>query len=226
MNKMITRRNFLRTSGMTALGAATFHDNELKAVEKGKIQHHAAKAKSVIFMHMVGAPSQVDLFDYKPMLSKYAGKPLPESVTKDQKFAFIESSATAYPSHWKFNQHGECGAWISELLPHFSKIVDQTAIIRSMHTDEFNHGSGELFMHTGFGRLGRPSFGAWLDYALGTQNENLPSYVVLSSGSGTAAGNNLWRTAFLPMTVRPLTRTMMNWSSKASTALPRTARCG
>ena len=194
----MNRRNFINKAGLTALGAATFHGNSLQAVEQKNILHHAAKAKNVIFMHMVGGPSQVDLFDYKPMLNKYAGKPMPESVTKGQKFAFIEPSATAYPSHWKFKQHGESGAWVSDLLPHFSKIVDDVAIVRSMHTDEFNHGAAELFMHSGFGRLGRPSFGAWVNYALGSENENLPSYAVLSSGSGTAAGNNLWGTGFLP----------------------------
>lgn len=194
----MNRRNFVKNAGLTAFGAATINGNSLKAVEQGKIIHHAARAKNIIFMHMVGAPSQVDLFDHKPMLNKYAGKPLPESVTKEQKFAFISNTATAYPSPWKFKQHGESGAIVSELLPHFSKIVDDVAIVRSMHTDEFNHGAGELFMHTGFGRLGRPGFGAWVNYALGSENENLPSYAVLSSGSGTAAGNNLWRTGFLP----------------------------
>ena len=190
----MNRRDFLIKSG-----AAFFASSQLGAEMKpDRVVHHPSKAKNIIFLHMIGGPSQIDLFDHKPMLKKYAGKSLPESVIKDQKFAFVEPTSAALPPVWDFRQCGQNGSWISNALPHFQKVVDEVAVVRSMHTDEFNHGAAELFMHTGFGRLGRPSLGAWINYALGSENNNLPSYVVLGSGSGAASGNNTWGTGFLP----------------------------
>ena len=188
------RRSFLLKAGAVAAGAAKM---SLMA-GNDKILHHPARAKNVIFLHMIGGPSQIDLFDHKPLLAKYAGKSLPESVIKGQKFAFIEPTSAAMPSVFNFRQCGESGSWISDALPNFQNLADHVSVIRSMHTNEFNHASAELFMHTGFGRLGRPGLGSWVNYALGSENNNLPPFIVLGSGSGAASGNNTWGSGFLP----------------------------
>jgi len=155
-------------------------------------------AKRVIFLHMVGAPSQIDLFDPKPILAKYQHKSLPDDVVKYENFSFISSDSAALPSPWEFKKCGRRGTQISSLLPHFSKVVDNVCIIRSMHTHEFNHPGAELVLHTGFGQLGRPSLGAWVDYALGSANPDLPSNIVMCTGGGSAAGTATWGTGFLP----------------------------
>ncbi|MDX2024497.1 MAG: DUF1501 domain-containing protein [Deltaproteobacteria bacterium] len=168
------------------------------AAARPRIMHHAAKAKRVIFMHMVGAPSQIDLFDPKPILAKFAHKSLPDSVLKNANFAFISRDSSALPSPWEFKRYGRRGTHVSSLLPHFQKVVDDVCIVRSMHTHEFNHPSGELVFHTGFGQLGRPSLGAWVDFALGSANPDLPSNIVMCTGGGSAAGTATWGTGFLP----------------------------
>jgi hypothetical protein len=157
-----------------------------------------AKAKNVIYLHMVGAPSQLDLFDHKPMLEKFDNKPCPDSFLEGKRFAFLRGHPNIAASQYQFSKHGQSGQEISELLPHLAKISDDIAFIKTMHTDEFNHGPAQLFLHTGFGRPGRPSFGSWVTYGLGSENENLPAYVVLLSGPLAGAGTSLWSNGFLP----------------------------
>lgn len=192
-----SRRNLLQAAGLT-LASASVPPALAAGSNLPKGCHHQPRAKRVIFMHMMGAPSQIDLFDHKPLLKKYEKKSLPAEVVKNVNFAFISPDSAAMPSPWEFKRHGERGTYVSSLLPHFSKIVDDVCIVRSMVTNEFNHSAGELFLHTGFGQLGRPSLGAWVDYALGSVNPDLPSNVVMSTGGGSAAGNNVWGAGFLP----------------------------
>ena len=160
--------------------------------------HFPPRAKHVIYLHMIGAPSQPDLFDHKPELTKWDGKACPPEVTKGRDFAFIGKTSTLAGSRWKFKQHGESGQTISELLPHLSTVSDEISIIRSLHTEEINHAPAQMFLHSGFGQGGRPSFGAWVTYGLGSENEDLPAYVVLLSGPAGGAGTSLWTPGFLP----------------------------
>ncbi|MFD2201546.1 DUF1501 domain-containing protein [Shivajiella indica] len=157
------------------------------------------KAKSVIYLHMAGAPSQLELFDYKPELVKYHNQPCPESLIEGRKFAFIRGVPNLLGPQSNFQQHGQSGAWVSDYLPHFSKVVDEVAFLKAVHTDQFNHGPAQLFMQTGSPRLGRPSLGSWVTYGLGTENQNLPGFVVLTSGGKTPdAGKSVWGSGFLP----------------------------
>lgn len=160
--------------------------------------HHEPRAKRVIYLHMIGAPSHLDLFDEKPELVKRHGEACPEEVTKGRDFAFIGKTSTLAGSPWKFARHGDSGQVISELLPHTASVADHLALIRSMHTEEINHAPAQMFLHSGFGRGGRPSFGSWVTYGLGSENEDLPSYVVLLSGPPGGAGTSLWTSGFLP----------------------------
>lgn len=157
------------------------------------------KAKSVIYLHMAGAPSQLELFDYKPELMKYNNQPCPESLLQGRKFAFIRGVPNLLGPVSNFKQHGQSGAWVSDYLPHFSTVIDEVAFLKAVHTDQFNHGPAQLFMHTGSPRLGRPSLGSWVTYGLGTENQNLPGFVVLTSGGKTPdAGKSVWGSGFLP----------------------------
>lgn len=198
LSPMIPRRAFLR-AGATGLGSIALQS--LLAADDGATEpagpHFAPRAKHVVFLHMLGGPSQVDLLDPKPALAKYEGKPMPDSILKGKQFAFIPKGAGALASPFKFAQHGESGAWVSELLPHLAERADDLTVIRSMQTDEFNHGAGELFLHTGFGRLGRPTLGSWVSYGLGSLSDSLPTFVVLGTGPNTA-GNSAWGNGFLP----------------------------
>jgi hypothetical protein len=157
----------------------------------------APKAKSIIYLHMAGAPSQLELFDYKPELLKYDGKPCPESLLEGRQFAFIRGVPNLLGPQAKFAQHGKSGAWVSDYLPHFSSVVDEVAFLKAVHTDQFNHGPAQLFMQTGSPRLGRPSIGSWVTYGLGTENQNLPGFVVLTSGGKTPdAGKSVWASVY------------------------------
>jgi hypothetical protein len=157
------------------------------------------KVKSVIYLHMAGAPSQLELFDFKPELVRYNNKPCPESMLEGRKFAFIRGVPNLLGPVAEFRQRGQSGAWVSDFLPHFSKVVDDVAFLKAVHTDQFNHGPAQLFMHTGSPRLGRPSLGSWVTYGLGTENQNLPGFVVLTSGGKTPdAGKSVWGGGFLP----------------------------
>lgn len=164
-----------------------------------KLPHFAPKAKRIIYLHMAGAPSQLELFDYKPELQKLHGKDCPPSLLEGKEFAFIEGVPKMMGPQANFEKRGESGIMVSDLLPHFSTVVDDVAIIKSMHTDEFNHAPAQLLMQTGSPRLGRPSIGSWVTYGLGSENENLPGFLVLVSGGKTpSAGKSAWGSGFLP----------------------------
>ncbi len=160
--------------------------------------HFAPKAKHVIYMFMEGGPSQYELFDPKPGLRQYHGKPLPEAMTKDLKLAFIKPSAAVMASNFEFHRRGKSGMELSELLPEIGKCADDITLIRSMHTDAFNHHPGQLLLFTGSIQLGRPSMGAWATYGLGSESKNLPGFVVLSSGRGTSGGSSNFGSGFMP----------------------------
>ncbi len=160
--------------------------------------HFPPKAKRVIHLFMAGAPSQLDLFDYKPELDKLAGKPLPPSVMKGQRFAFIRSDANVMGPQFKFAKHGKCGMELSEALPHLAKVVDDICLIKSVRTDQFNHAPAQIFFNTGFAQPGRPSIGAWVTYGLGAETQDLPAFVVMSTGAGISGGAANWSSGFLP----------------------------
>src|SRR6202790_3363312 len=148
-----------------------------------KKPHFPPKAKSVIFLFMAGAPSHLELFDYKPQLAKYDGTLPPAELLKGYRAAFINPNSKLLGPKFKFAKYGQSGAELSELLPHLSKIVDEVAIVKSMVTDAFNHAPGQLLMNTGAQQFGRPSFGAWTLYGLGQEAKDLPGFVVFSTGS-------------------------------------------
>ncbi|MBI3819112.1 MAG: DUF1501 domain-containing protein [Planctomycetes bacterium] len=164
-----------------------------------KPPHFNAKAKSVIYLFMNGAPSQPDLLDPKPKASELNGKPCPDEYTKGERFAFIKGTPKVLGSPYKFKQYGQAGAYVSDLLPNLTKIIDDVAIVRTMKTDAFNHAPAELFINTGLARIGRPSMGSWVTYGIGTENANLPGFVVLLSGGGQPSGGcSCWSAGFLP----------------------------
>jgi len=163
-----------------------------------KKPHFAPKAKRVIHLFMAGAPSQLDLFDYKPDLIKFEGHPLPPSVIGNQRYAFIRPDAAVLGPRFKFSKYGQSGAELSEMLPHLSTIVDDICIIKSMNTTQFNHAPAQIFMNTGFSQPGRPCFGAWTVYGLGAEANDLPAFVVMSTGAGISGGAANWSGGFLP----------------------------
>ena len=197
----LTRRAFLHRSGVglgaMALGGLLSH-SLAGADGRARPTHFAPRAKRVIYLHMVGAPSQLDLFDHKPALERHDGKPAPDEFIKGKRFAFLRGHPSIAASRFAFRRHGASGAEISELLPHLAGVADELTFVKSLHTDEFNHAPAQLFLHTGFGRLGRPSMGSWVTYGLGSENADLPSYVVLLSGPLAGAGTSLWGPGFLP----------------------------
>ena len=159
----------------------------------------SGKAKRVIYIHMAGSPSQLELFDYKPELVKYNGKDCPQELLTGKKFAFIRGVPKMLGPQGKFAQHGQSGAWVSDYLPHLQGVVDDITFLKAMHTDQFNHAPAQLLMHTGSARLGRPSIGSWVTYGLGSENDNLPGYIVLASGGKQPdAGKSVWGSGFLP----------------------------
>jgi hypothetical protein len=163
-----------------------------------RLAHLAPRAKNVIYLHMIGAPSQLDLFDHKPKLSKFDGQPCPAEMLEGKRFAFLGDDLTLAGSPYRFQRHGQSGQELSELLPHLASVADDITILKGLHTDEINHAPAQMFLHTGFGRGGRPSFGSWVVYGLGSESENLPAYVVMLSGPAGGAGTSLWSTGFLP----------------------------
>jgi hypothetical protein len=206
-----TRREFFTTTangiGALALGSMLTEEGVLSASTAGitgdplqpRKPHFPAKAKNCIFIFMEGAPSQMDLFDPKPKLNELNGQPLPESMTKNVRFAFIKKeTARLMGSPRKFQKHGECGMDFSDLLPHMAKTADDWLMIRSLHTEQFNHHPGQLVLHSGRAAFGLPTVGSWLNYGLGSESRNLPGYVVLSAGRGTSGGASLWQSGFLP----------------------------
>ncbi len=169
-----------------------------------KSLHFAPKAKRVIYLFQSGGPSQMELFDYKPMLEKMHGEELPESVRKGQRLTGMTSGQTSFPlagSHYKFDRYGENGTWVSELMPHTAKIVDELCIVKSMHTEAINHDPAITFFQTGSQQPGRPSIGSWISYGLGSDNENLPTFCVLQSEGKSRPQplySRLWANGFLP----------------------------
>ncbi len=203
----LTRRELFKRSGL-CLGAAALASllREGAAAERKKPDdpmapkspHFPARARSVIYLHMVGAPSQLDLFDHKPELVRHDGELCPKDFIEGQRFAFLRGHPKLLGTRFKFARHGAGGLEMSELLPNLARVADELAVVRTVHTDEFNHGPAQLFLHTGFGRLGRPSFGSWVTYGLGSENRDLPAYVVLLTGAMAGAGSSLWSSGFLP----------------------------
>ncbi len=164
-----------------------------------RLPHFAAKAKRVIYMFMAGGPSHLELFDNKPELAKWNGKQPPAELLKGYRSAFINPDATLLGPKFKFEKHGQSGQEISELLPHLAQSADDLCIVRSLHTDAFNHAPGQIMMNTGSQLFGRPSFGAWVTYGLGSESSDLPAFVVFSTGTkGTSGGASNWGCGFLP----------------------------
>jgi hypothetical protein len=194
--------------GATALTSLLAGDSIADATQWGGmpgLPHFAPKAKRVICLFQSGGPSQIELFDYKPQLVKYAGENLPESIRNGQRLTGMSASQASFPvvpSGVRFAQHGESGAWISELLPHTAKIADRLTFIRSMNTEQINHDPAVTYFQTGFQIAGRPSIGSWIAYGLGNENKDLPAFVVMiSPGKGTAGQplyDRLWGSGFLP----------------------------
>lgn len=214
-NARDSRRDFLTSSasglGAAALGSLLAGDGLLtnRAAAAGgdadplapRAPHFPARAKACIFIYMAGAPSQLDLFDSKPKLKELSGQPLPESMTKEVRFAFIQKeTATLLGSNRTFAKHGDCGMEFSDWLPHLAGCADDLLMVRSMHTDQFNHHPGQLMMQCGRGDFGLPTMGAWVAYGLGSESANLPGYVVMTAGRGSSGGATLYQSGFLPST--------------------------
>jgi hypothetical protein len=208
---LLSRRRFLTSSasGFGALALASLlAENGLADPAPGKgvtagpssVQppHHPATAKAGIFIFLAGGPSQVDLWDPKPLLAEHEGEALPASVVKGRRFAFIGQKARLKPSPYRFQKYGQCGMDFSEHLPHLATCADDLTMIRSMMTDTFNHLPGHIMMNTGFLRFGHPSVGAWVLYGLGSESSNLPGYVVLTSAGTVRGGGANWSNGFLP----------------------------
>lgn len=192
-----TRRHFF---GQAGLGFGAIALQQLLAAESGTGGYRIpAKAKSIIYLHMAGSPSQIDLFEHKPALTKFHGKACPKEYLEGKRFAFIKGTPKMMGPVFDYAQHGESGQWVSELLPGLSSIVDDVCVIRSCHTEQFNHSPAQLLLQTGNSLLGYPSMGSWVTYGLGSENHNLPGFVVLASGGKTpSAGKSLWGSGFLP----------------------------
>jgi hypothetical protein len=214
MSLAITRRHFFRDCGVglgkmalaglltdafrrPAWGASAAPTGPANLLAP-KRPHFPGKAKRVIHLFMAGAPSQLDLFDYKPKLAEYEGKPIPPEVIGGQRYAFIRSDAAVLGPRFKFAKHGQCGAELSEMLPHLAKVVDDICIIKSTRTDQFNHAPAQIFLNSGFSQPGRPSLGSWVVYGLGSEAADLPAFVVMSTGSGISGGSANWSSGFLP----------------------------
>jgi hypothetical protein len=165
---------------------------------KPRAPHFPGKAKHVIHLFMSGAPSQLDLFDNKPELAKLEGKPLPSSLLAGERLAFIRPDAAVLGPQYKFAKHGQSGAELSEIIPHLAEIVDDICLIKSMKTEQFNHAPGQIFLNTGFAQPGRPCLGSWVIYGLGTEAQDLPAFVVMSTGSGISGGSANWSSGFMP----------------------------
>ncbi len=162
--------------------------------------------KNVIFLFMAGAPSHLELFDHKPQLAKYDGTLPPAELVKGYRAAFISPNSKLLGPKFKFAKHGQCGAELSELLPHLATVVDDIAIVKSMSTDAFNHAPGQILMSTGSQQFGKPSIGAWSLYGLGAESQNLPGFVVFSTGAkGPSGGNSNWGSGFLPTVYQGVT---------------------
>ena len=203
--QVLDRRTFLDRFGMGLGGIALANlvSGEAAAAPTGKTTHFAPRAKRVIYLFQAGGPSQIDLLDPKPLLNEKHGTELPEEIRRGQRLTAMSGNQASLPlagSPFKFTQHGESGTAISELLPHTAKLADDLCVIRSLHTEAINHGPAVTYLQTGSQFPGRPSMGAWLDYGLGTETENLPAFVVLvtKNKGGQPLVSRLWGSGFLP----------------------------
>jgi hypothetical protein len=199
--KGLTRRHFFQQSGfgIGSLALPSILNQQLCAQQPLHKPHFTPKAKNIIFLFMAGAPSQLDLFDYKPKLAEFNGQPVPSEVIKGERFAFIKGVPKLLGSPHTFAKHGQSGAELSNLLPHLAGIADDVAFVKSMHTTQFNHAPGQVFMNTGHQIIGRPSIGSWLTYGIGSENSDLPGFVVLLSGKNQPdGGKSCWGSGFLP----------------------------
>ena len=201
MMNAIGRRNFFGTAGGGLAGAALAQLFQQDA-DAGVAPAFAPKAKRVIYLFQSGAPSQMDLFDHKPGLENLRATELPDSIRQGQRLTGMTSRQDSFPiapTTFQFQRRGQSGMWVSDLLPHTAKIVDDLCFVRTMHTEAINHDPAITFFQTGFQLAGRPSIGSWLSYGLGTENENLPAFVALVSGSGgQPLYDRLWSSGFLP----------------------------
>ncbi|MCY4596060.1 MAG: DUF1501 domain-containing protein [Bryobacterales bacterium] len=208
--KISTRRHFFRycAGGIDAAALAVLAASQSSASSAPgpanpltpKTSHFEPTAKNVIFLLMAGAPSQIDLYDPKPALKRWHGQPLPESMTKDLSLAFVKPSAKVLASPRVFRRHGESGTEFSDYIPHIASRADDICLLRSMHTEAFNHHPGQSLLMSGSTQLGRPTIGSWVSYGLGSESENLPAFVVLSSGRGSSGGSSNWSNGFLDST--------------------------
>ncbi|MDG2381283.1 MAG: DUF1501 domain-containing protein [Pirellulaceae bacterium] len=206
--RQVSRRWFLQQCqvGLGAMALSQLGGNLSRADSTASLNpmapkqpHFPGKVKRVIYLFMAGAPSQLELFDHKPTLAKHDGQKPPAELIKDYRAAFIEPDAALLGPKFKFAKHGQSGAEMSELLPHLAEVADDISIVRSMKTDAFNHAPGQILMSTGSQQYGRPSLGAWTTYGLGSESENLPAFVVFSTGSkGPSGGASNWGSGFLP----------------------------
>jgi len=207
----INRRSMLKSSGMGIAGAALAqlladdaaaapHFDKTQPTKSSRPGDFTPRAKNVIFLHMVGAPSHLDLFDYKPELQKRDGQKMPDDLWEGLRLAFVRKQPNLFGSPYRFKKHGQSGIEVSNLMPHLSEVVDELTVIKSMHTEQFNHAPAQLMFHTGFGQFGRPSLGAWISYALGSENRDLPTFMVMNTGTIAGAGNSMWGSGFLPST--------------------------
>ncbi|MBM3876674.1 MAG: DUF1501 domain-containing protein [Verrucomicrobia bacterium] len=201
---LLKRREFFQQSGF-ALGGIALSSMLASRASSATVNRRsdrrpmfAPRARRVIYLHMIGAPSQLDLFENKPELARRDGEECPESLLKGRRFAFIGGKMTLAGSKFLFTKHGRSGQELSEHLPYLATVADDIAIVKTLHTEEINHAPAQMFLHTGFGRGGRPSFGSWVTYGLGTENQDMPAYVVLLSGPLGGAGTSLWANGFLP----------------------------
>jgi uncharacterized protein (DUF1501 family) len=186
----------LCTGALARPGFATTTNASASLIPKRA--HYKPRAKAVIHLFMAGAPSHLDLFDPKPKLAQFEGKPIPPSIIGGQRYAFIRSDAAVLGPRFRFVRRGQSGAEIADVLPHLGEIVDDVCLIRSMHTDQFNHAPAQIFLNTGAAQPGRPSLGSWVVYGLGAETSDLPAFVVMSTGSGISGGAANWSSGMLP----------------------------
>ncbi|MEX0741211.1 MAG: DUF1501 domain-containing protein, partial [Phycisphaeraceae bacterium] len=207
--QLATRRHFLSDVGKVSLGSIALSNmlgtSAVAAPEArsnplaAKQPHHTPRAKRVIYIHLTGSPPNLDMFDYKPKLNELDGQPCPDSYIEGKRFAFTTGTPNILGSPRQFARYGHGGMWMSDAVPHLHSVADEMCMIRSMNTDQFNHAPAELLMLAGHPRPGRPSLGSWVSYGLGTENANLPGFVVLiSSGVQPNAGQNSYGSGFLP----------------------------
>lgn len=200
-----TRRHFLQhgSLGLGALALAGLTHSPSQAAESAAGQlhktHHPAKAKRVIYLHMTGSPPNLDMYDYKPELVKRSGEDCPQTFLEGREFAFTSGTPKLLGTPRTFTRAGQCGMYLSDAIGKLHRVADHMCLVHSMHTDQFNHAPAELLIYTGSPRAGRPSLGSWLTYGLGSENENLPAFVVLiSSGVQPNGGKSSFGSGFLP----------------------------